>query len=35
MPSIIHCDIAVDEDDCEKLLRIIQGNITTITLSVY
>lgn len=30
MPSIIHCGIAVDEDDCEKLLRIIQGNILKI-----
>ncbi|MRT40573.1 hypothetical protein [Pantoea sp. SOD02] len=30
MPSIIHCDIAVDEDDCEKLVRIIQGNILKI-----
>jgi len=30
MQSIIHCDIAVDEDDCGKLQRIIQGNILKI-----
>lgn len=30
MTSIIHCDIAMNEDDCEKLLRIIQGNILKI-----
>ena len=30
MQSIIHCDIAVDEDDCEKLQAIIQGNILKI-----
>lgn len=30
MPSIIHCDIAVGEDDCGKLLSIIQGNILKI-----
>ncbi|MDI9220791.1 hypothetical protein QMZ30_07740 [Pantoea sp. EA-12] len=30
MQSIIHCNIAVDEDDCEKLQAIIQGNILKI-----
>lgn len=30
MPSIIHCDIAVNEDDCETLARFIQGNILKI-----
>lgn len=30
MASIIHCDIAMDEDDCEKLQRIIQENILKI-----
>ncbi|WP_343552214.1 hypothetical protein [Pantoea sp.] len=30
MTSIIHCDIALNEDDCEKLLGIIQGNILKI-----
>ncbi|MDF7650259.1 hypothetical protein PUG42_17065 [Erwiniaceae bacterium L1_54_3] len=34
MQSIIHYDIAVDEDDCEKLQAIIQGNILKIAESL-